>query len=48
MIVAVLSLAGSLAGNLFLGMSYLDARQKYQTLARKTAETFRRVTAAAT
>lgn len=47
LILAVLTLAGSLAANLFLGMSYLDARQKYQSLVRKTADTFRRVKAAA-
>ena len=47
LVLAVLTLAGSLAANLFLGMSYLDARQKYQSLVRKTAETFRRVKAAA-
>ncbi|HEX3600514.1 MAG TPA: hypothetical protein VHU84_10255, partial [Lacipirellulaceae bacterium] len=42
-ILGVLALAGSLAANLYLGASYLDARQKYQSLVRKTAETFRRV-----
>lgn len=47
MIAAVLSLAGSLAANLYLGVSYLDARQKYQSLVRKTADTFRRVKSAA-
>ena len=47
LILAVLTLSGSLAANLFLGMSYLDARQKYQSLVRKTADTFRRVKAAA-
>jgi hypothetical protein len=47
LILSVLTLAGSLAANLFLGMSYLDARQKYQSLVRKTADTFRRVKAAA-
>ncbi|HVT30976.1 MAG TPA: hypothetical protein VHE81_23425 [Lacipirellulaceae bacterium] len=47
MVVAVLSLAGSLAANLFLGWSYLDARQKYQSLVRRTADTFRRAKAAA-
>jgi hypothetical protein len=41
-IAAVLSLAFSLAGNLFLGWSYMDARQKYQSLVRRTADTFRR------
>jgi hypothetical protein len=47
LIASVLTLAGSLAANLYLGVSYLDARQKYQSLVRKTAETFRRVKAAA-
>jgi|SoiMethySBSTD1v2_1073268.scaffolds.fasta_scaffold166397_3 hypothetical protein len=47
LIAAVLVLAGSLAANLYLGASYLDARQKYQSLVRKTADTFRRVKAAA-
>jgi hypothetical protein len=42
-----LSLMGSLSANLFLGWSYLDARQKYRDLVRKTADTFRRVTNAA-
>jgi hypothetical protein len=42
-----LSLMGSLSANLFLGWSYLDARQKYRSLVRKTADTFRRVTTAA-
>ena len=47
LIVSVLTLAGSLAANLYLGVSYLDARQKYQSLVRKTADTFRRVKAVA-
>jgi hypothetical protein len=42
-----LSLMGSLSANLFLGWSYLDARQKYRSLVRKTADTFRRVTSTA-
>lgn len=46
-VLLVLVLAASLAGNFYLGASYLDARQKYQSLVRKTAETFRRVKAAA-
>lgn len=41
------SLAGSLGANLFLGWSYMDARQKYRTLVRKTADKFRRASAAA-
>jgi len=47
LIAAVLALAGSLAGNLFLGWSYMDARQKYQSLVRRTADTFRRTKTAA-
>jgi hypothetical protein len=47
-VLVVLALAASLAANFYLGASYLDARQKYQSLVRKTAETFRRVKAAAT
>ena len=46
-VLVVLTLAGSLAANFYLGASDLDARQKYQSLVRKTAETFRRVKAAA-
>jgi hypothetical protein len=46
-IAVILSLAGSLAGNLFLGWSYIDARQKYQSLVRRTADTFRRARPAA-
>ncbi len=41
-VLVMLSLVGSLAGNLYLGWSYLDARQKYQALVRRTADTFRR------
>jgi hypothetical protein len=47
LILSVMGLAASLAANLYLGVSYLDARQKYQSLVRKTAETFRRVKAVA-
>lgn len=47
LLVVSLSLAGSLAANLFLGFSYVDARQKYQSLVRKTADTFRRTKTAA-
>ena len=47
LIASVLTLAASMAANLYLGVSYLDARQKYQSLVRKTAETFRRVKAVA-
>jgi hypothetical protein len=47
LLVVSLSLVGSLSANLFLGWSYLDARQKYRTLVRKTADTFRRAASAA-
>jgi hypothetical protein len=47
LLVVSLSLVGSLSANLFLGWSYIDARQKYRTLVRKTADTFRRVAAPA-
>jgi hypothetical protein len=42
-----ISLIGSLSANFFLGWSYVDARQKYQTLVRKTADKFRRAAEAA-
>jgi hypothetical protein len=42
LLVTLLALAFSLAGNVYLGWSYLDARQKYQGLVRRTADTFRR------
>jgi hypothetical protein len=45
--VVLLSLVGSLSANVFLGMSYMDARQKYQSLVRRTADSFRRSPAAA-
>jgi hypothetical protein len=45
--VILLSLVGSLSANVFLGMSYMDARQKYQSLVRRTADSFRRATTAA-
>jgi hypothetical protein len=47
LLAAILSLAGSLAANFFLGWSYLDTRQKYQSLVRRTADTFRRAKPAA-
>jgi hypothetical protein len=47
LLVVSLSLMGSLSANLFLGWSYLDARQKYRSLVRKTADTFRRVATSA-
>ncbi|MCI0334306.1 MAG: hypothetical protein L0228_13890 [Planctomycetes bacterium] len=46
LLVVSLSLAGSLGANLFLGWSYVDARQKYRHLVQKTANKFRRATAA--
>ena len=42
LLVVILGLAGSLAGNIYLAWSYMDARQKYQALVRRTADTFRR------
>jgi hypothetical protein len=47
LLVVSLSLAGSIGANLFLGWSYIDARQKYRTLVQKTANKFRRAAAAA-
>jgi len=47
LLIVSLSLAGSLGANVFLGWSYLDARQKYRSLVRKTAEKFRRATSVA-
>ncbi len=47
LLAAILGLAGSLAGNVYLGWSYLNARQKYQALVRRTADTFRRTKVAA-
>jgi hypothetical protein len=46
LLVVSLSLMGSLSANLFLGWSYMDARQKYRTLVRKTADKFRLAVAA--
>jgi hypothetical protein len=46
-LVVSLSLAGSLGANLFLGFSYLDARQKYRSLVHRTAGKLRRSAAAA-
>jgi hypothetical protein len=46
-VIVCLTLVGSLSANLFLGWSYLDARQRYRSLVRKTAETFRRVATSA-
>jgi hypothetical protein len=42
LLAALIGLAGSIALNVYLGWSYIDARQKYQALVRRTAETFRR------
>jgi hypothetical protein len=47
LLVVSLSLVGSLSANLYLGMSYIGARQKYVSLVQKTADTFRRATGAA-
>ena len=47
LLVVSLSLAGSIGANLFLGWSYMDARQKYRHLVQKTANKFRRAAAAA-
>jgi hypothetical protein len=47
LVVASLALVGSLSANLFLGWSYVDARQKYRALVRKTADKFRRAAEAA-
>jgi hypothetical protein len=46
LLVVSLTLAGSLGANLFLGFSYLDARQKYRSLIHKTAGRLRRSAAA--
>jgi hypothetical protein len=47
LLVVSLSLAGSIGANLFLGWSYMDARQKYRHLVQKTANKFRRAVSAA-
>lgn len=41
-VLASLACIGSLFGNFFLGMSYLDVRNKYQTALRRTVRTFSR------
>jgi hypothetical protein len=46
LVVVSLALAGSIGANLFLGWSYVDARQKYRTLVQKTANRFRRAVSA--
>ena len=47
LVLTALGLIGSLSANFFLGWSYMDARHKYQTLVRKTADKFRRAADAA-
>jgi hypothetical protein len=47
LLVVSVSLAGSLAANLFLGWSYADARFRYRNLVRKTTSSFHRATGAA-
>jgi hypothetical protein len=47
LVFALLGLIGSVSANFFLGWSYMDARQKYQALVRKTAGKFRRAAEAA-
>jgi hypothetical protein len=42
-----LGLSGSIGANLFLGWSYMDARQRYRSLVRKTTDAFHRATGAA-
>ncbi len=44
LLLASLTLIGSLSANLFLGWSYLDARQRYSSLVYRTASAFRRTT----
>jgi hypothetical protein len=47
LVLTMLGLIGSVSANFFLGWSYMDARQKYQALVRKTADKFRRAADAA-
>jgi hypothetical protein len=47
LVLTLLGLIGSVSANFFLGWSYMDARQKYQSLVRKTADKFRRAAEAA-
>jgi hypothetical protein len=47
LLVVSVSLAGSLAANLFLGWSYADARLRYRNLVRKTTSSFHRAAGAA-
>ena len=42
-VMATLIALGSVGGNLFLGWSYLDARNKYRSALRRTSRTFGRV-----
>jgi hypothetical protein len=44
LLVASVSLAGSLGANLFLGWSYADARHRYHLLVRRTTESFHKAT----
>jgi hypothetical protein len=46
-LLTLLGLIGSISANFFLGWSYMDARQKYQALVRKTAGKLRRAAEAA-
>ncbi len=46
LVFATVALAGSIGANLFLGWSYMDARQRYRHLVQKTANKFRRASAA--
>jgi hypothetical protein len=46
-LLTLLGLIGSISANFFLGWSYMDARQKYQSLVRKTAGKLRRAAEAA-
>jgi hypothetical protein len=46
-LLTILGLPASLAFNIYISLSYMDARQKYQALVRRTADTFRRTKVAA-
>jgi hypothetical protein len=46
LLVASVSLAGSLGANFYLGWSYADARHRYHLLVRKTTESFHKAAAA--
>jgi hypothetical protein len=47
LLVVSLCLAGSFGANVYLGWSYADARYRYQSLVRKSTDSFHRATAAA-